>query len=743
MNNRALPHWQTHSIPLSMLMLSVLALFTVFIFTAPYTGFYFDPADGVVLQTYHPTSSILQTGDVLVKIGDVSFQQYQTDFTQPLFPYQVQPQDVVPITLIRNGVETTVEYSIPGFNLIEFRGRIFNIWWLAYIFWIFAAFIEAFIRPRKTQWWLLLLSNHITGLWVMLGSFSSWHLFGGSVLFHALTWLILPIYLHLNWIFPKPFRRLPKTFVALLYLIAAALCLAEIMQALPNGLYLLGALIALVGSVTLQIIHYIWKPEDRRKIRLLVLATALACLPLILMIMLGAFGQSPDTRPIALLSLLFIPSAYIYLITQNQLGEIEVRANLFISAFAFLILIGACLFVILHFTSSLPEEVSEILDFVIALFAVIFSIRYFPRFQRYIEKRFLGVKLDSQTLQEEYISRIIASASLHNLLRVLETEVFPSLLIRQYAFAQFTNGSLKPLLTKNVSASEMPQGIASDSLLERSGKFIPEVLSDHWIRLILPLQVDGSLLGFFLLGQRHPDTLYHQTEIPILQAIANQTAIAFSNSLHAEQLKQMYELGAERYEEERKRLARDLHDSVLHELSEMRRYLGKDVSPEIQTLYHKVISQLREIVHEIRSPMLVYGLAPAIKALAENLMQKTNDAVKIIVDIHSAEERMPEKIEALMFRIVEEACKNSLEHAQARWIKILGSISPNKADLLIEDDGIGFEMEEPIHLGAILAKRHFGLVGMVERAHIIGAKLKIEPKPHTKIHILWDMEKIA
>jgi two-component system sensor histidine kinase DegS len=252
-----------------------------------------------------------------------------------------------------------------------------------------------------------------------------------------------------------------------------------------------------------------------------------------------------------------------------------------------------------------------------------------------------------------------------------------------------------------------------------------------------------STLGFFLLGRRDPDDLYHQSEILILQSIANQTVIAWSNIISSEQLKQMYQLGVERYEQERLRLAHDLHDVVLNELGDMRIKLG-ELSPELHSTYQTLTLHLREIIDDLRPPMLTHGLALAIQSLAENLMQKTGDTIKIKVDLQATQERLPENIEVHLFRIVQEACNNVHKHAQAKHITIRGSLSPDKVDLLVEDDGIGFEMSNKWELSTILVNRHFGLAGMIERAYMIGAKVDIRSgeTAGTKIQISWSANKV-
>ncbi|MBL8050893.1 MAG: hypothetical protein JNM46_06695 [Anaerolineales bacterium] len=732
--------WQAQPIPLSMLILSVLTLFTILIFNAPYTGFYFNPSTGEIFGVSESNHSTLQIGDVLIKVGEVSFEDYDTDSNQPLFTTEMKKGDLIPITVQRNGTQQTVLWQMPGFHVDEFRGRLFNIWWLAYIFWIFGACIEAFIRPREIRWWLLFLSIHLSGLWIMLGSVSSWHLWYGSVLFHAITWLLLPVYLHLNWIFPKPLFAFPKQATLLLYIVSAFFFIAELIQAMPQNLYGLAFVFALVGSITLQIAHFIWKPEQRKQLKLLLTAVLFSSIPLIALGITSVFGKLPSNSPVVLLFLLFIPVVYIYLILRNQLGGLEVRANLFISILAFLIIIGTILIILIQLVALLPIELSAPLNFIIPLLTAVLSIQLFPSFRKYIEKTILSITIDYEKLQESYANLIITNTTMENLLRMLENDIFPSLLIRQYALVQVENHHLSPLLMKQVTQAQLPEKEAISKLHDIAGKFIPNLPpNDDWLRLVLPLKLGNETLGFFLLGSRDPDDIYHQQEIPSLQSIANQTAIALSNIAHAETLRAMYKSGLERYEQERLRLGRDLHDTVLNDLSGLSKNLNKDSQQD----YEEVTYRLREIVNDLRPPMLMYGLKAAISGLAEDLMQKADDKVKVIVDIEATDERLPENIEIHLFRIVQEACKNSLRHANASLIKIYGSLSAHQAELAIEDDGIGFDLYGKWNLDTILAKRHFGLVGIAERAHVIGAKLKIEPKPHTKIQVLWEDEKKA
>lgn len=745
MRKDAPTRWQIADLPFSILVLLVLVWFTFgILFRAPYSGFYFSPTSGKVTATYASQSQEprLLPGDILLKIGEVSFSEYKQDGRVALFK-DARAGDVVPIVVARDGVELTIPWVFPGLIREEFNARLFNIWWLAYIFWFFGSLGQLLIRPRDRRWLLFLAANYLTALWLILGSLSSWHIWESSVLLRSVTWLIFPVYLHLHWIFPRPFMELPKVVWTLFYGLSFSFAVAELLQAPPRNWYALTFMFTLVGSIGLQIVHFLRHSDHRRDVFLVAFSVFIALFPSIGLSLMTVVGRVSATAPIGLFSLPFMPLAYFYVIYRRQLGGLEVRANRLLSLYAYLILFATALIAFVTYLGSLRLSTEPLIfaGSIYTLTTTYVAITAFPVFQSFMERRFFGVRLPYRNLQETFSSRITTSVSMPNLLQLLETEVFPSLLVRQYAFLQVDNGGVKILLTKNAGAEELTHKCRMEELTAREGKVYTDYFPCGWVRLILPLKVGDRFLGFWFLGQRDPDDHYPQAEIPILQALANQTAIALSNIQHAEQARKMYQSDIERNEAERKRLALELHDSVLNELAVLRTSLDEDsLPPHLQASYEGVTHRLREIVSDLRPPMLMYGLVPALNELADNLMERNGDRVNIEVNIDGRNERLPQNMEQHLFRIAQEACENSLRHAQAKNIHIGGEISSRKLDLHIADDGAGFEPQT--ELDNLLANRHFGLAGMVERAQLIGAQFNIASKREsgTKIRIVWQDE---
>ena len=261
-----------------------------------------------------------------------------------------------------------------------------------------------------------------------------------------------------------------------------------------------------------------------------------------------------------------------------------------------------------------------------------------------------------------------------------------------------------------------------------------------WARLTLQLKLGNELIGLWLFGRRDPDDVYSQAEINVLQALANETAIALSNILQTERLKSMYKANIDRYEQERLRLSLELHDSVLNELAVLRTSIDPNSVPaRFQEAYERVAQRLREIVSDLRPPMLDYGLRDGLTEMADNLMERSKDTVNVAVDLQANGERYPTDIERHIFRIAQEACENALRHSRAKTIRISGKLDPQEIVLLIEDDGIGFATDKPLEVRQLLAARHFGLAGMFERAELIGAEVHLNSalKAGTQVQILW------
>ncbi len=181
-------------------------------------------------------------------------------------------------------------------------------------------------------------------------------------------------------------------------------------------------------------------------------------------------------------------------------------------------------------------------------------------------------------------------------------------------------------------------------------------------------------------------------------------------------------------ETERRRLARELHDDtiqsllVLNQRIELARFKSQDESvmatlDEMQQLLNEQIVNTRRIIHALQPTYLEeLGLATALAMLAQ---EQGADFV-----VQGDEVRLDDAAELALFRIAQEAVRNSQQHAAATNIQIVLSFVGQAATLIIQDDGIGFDVpDDPTYFAQ---KQHYGLLNIRERAQSIGATVAIE-----------------
>jgi signal transduction histidine kinase len=202
----------------------------------------------------------------------------------------------------------------------------------------------------------------------------------------------------------------------------------------------------------------------------------------------------------------------------------------------------------------------------------------------------------------------------------------------------------------------------------------------------------------------------------------------------------------ETLEAEIRRLAHALHDdagqllAVVHlKLEDISRALPahlREGLQEVRRVLDQIEDQLRGLAHELRPPALEDGLMPALQSLAGSVFRRTG----LRVTVEAAElTRLPVRIEAVLYRVVQEALKNSSKHAHARNAKIRLSNLQGCVCCCVEDDGTGFD-QSALSSGKI--RRGLGLLGIHERLHVLGGSCEIQSAPGqgTKLNIKIPLE---
>jgi signal transduction histidine kinase len=193
-------------------------------------------------------------------------------------------------------------------------------------------------------------------------------------------------------------------------------------------------------------------------------------------------------------------------------------------------------------------------------------------------------------------------------------------------------------------------------------------------------------------------------------------------------------------EEERSRIARDLHDAPLQDIAAVIRELDRKPGTERETdLLRRVADRLRRVTTELRPPILDdLGLRAAIAYLGDQATESAPglEVVVSLVPDDPLAERPPAEVELAVFRIMREAVDNALHHAEAEHLLIEATVLAQRVDALVEDNGTGIVTKA--RRDAARAG-HLGLLSMAQRAALIGADFEIQRvSPHgTRVRVAW------
>jgi len=204
-------------------------------------------------------------------------------------------------------------------------------------------------------------------------------------------------------------------------------------------------------------------------------------------------------------------------------------------------------------------------------------------------------------------------------------------------------------------------------------------------------------------------------------------------------------------EAERKRLAKEIHDSIGGKLSGIKYGVEKllaergDNQPSPGISLQDVIAMVKEAIQEsrrlstsLRPPELDdLGLMRTIRSTCRRF-EKLYSGRRVEMDLRIKEEDIPESLKIVIYRIIEEALTNVAKHSDAQLIRISLQNKDNGSELTIQDNGEGFR-PEGVKLDAMESKSHQGLSNMRERTELSGGLFRIESeKKHgTTIRIFW------
>ncbi len=207
------------------------------------------------------------------------------------------------------------------------------------------------------------------------------------------------------------------------------------------------------------------------------------------------------------------------------------------------------------------------------------------------------------------------------------------------------------------------------------------------------------------------------------------------------EIQQIQQLGVsiiKAQEEERRRVARDIHDGPAQLLAnivmrsefclkmmEVDQTKVRDELYALQDMVRQSLQDVRKIIFDLR-PMVLddLGLVPAVKRYVEDFQSQYGLPVELV--IIGSPRRFSMAVEVAIFRVVQECLSNIRKHAKARQVMIKLEILNNKINAVVKDDGAGFNLQ---HFMNSAGKEGFGLIGMRERVQILNGELIIHSSP--------------
>jgi len=256
----------------------------------------------------------------------------------------------------------------------------------------------------------------------------------------------------------------------------------------------------------------------------------------------------------------------------------------------------------------------------------------------------------------------------------------------------------------------------------------PQPRLSGYLFILAVLSLGSAALLAYVVAQRVAAQLHSQQDET--QRLQRRLAEAEGVRVHA--LENVIEI----QEEERRRISRELHDETGQSLTSLLLGLkliqraeslekARELAADYREVLHQTMEEIQWLTYELRPRALDnLGLEAALKRYVDGFARQAG--VEITLEISSCDDLLlGPAVETTVYRVVQEALHNAIKHADAKHVRVMLSCSTGNLHALIEDDGTGFAAKEAGETGEDRQNK-LGLVGMKERAALVGGALTIE-----------------
>ena len=262
--------------------------------------------------------------------------------------------------------------------------------------------------------------------------------------------------------------------------------------------------------------------------------------------------------------------------------------------------------------------------------------------------------------------------------------------------------------------------------------------------LFIPFVVGKQITGVFTISSLEKPRIFSPREIKLAQTIVNQVAVAIENARlmnlvkeHSQRLAILSSKVVKAQEEERKRIAEELHDRVGQALTAMKinlqmsnrnlptnAKLVKEKIADTQQLLSETLEEIRYLSSDLRPATLDdFGLVPTLRWYGQSFSKRFDINFNLRIDGFG---RLPSEIETIMYRLAQEALTNVGKHSKAKDVWVGLSRKESNVHMTIRDNGIGFDVGKLY--AEDYAKKGFGLMSMRERVQLLNGSFNIRSK---------------
>jgi len=251
--------------------------------------------------------------------------------------------------------------------------------------------------------------------------------------------------------------------------------------------------------------------------------------------------------------------------------------------------------------------------------------------------------------------------------------------------------------------------------------------------ICVPLILNGQVLGVLSVSNKKGARNFDQVDMEKLTALAEASALIIASTvIQVDQVRA-------RYVSERNRLAQEIHDGLIQDLTAVilqlevcEKFIAKTPQKatsqvgKIKEQAKASLQGLRRLVFNLRAADVEeVGLTQMVQGYIAEFEKEADFAIAF--KVAGQEREISPEVKGHLLAIVQESLTNVSKHAEAKQATVDLRYSPREVEITIADDGCGFGLEEAMQRA--WAEKKFGLMGMQERAHILGGSLDIDSRP--------------